>query len=73
MNTENKANDLTKLEYALIHSTWQPSKEDIESTVRMEKFRNPYNDYGKPRLHSYQEIVNLLRIKHFTELLNNIK
>ena len=60
---------LTKLEYALIHSTWEPSKADIEGQAQRDRQKNPHNEPGKPALRSYAEIVRDLKIEHFKVLL----
>lgn len=71
-NTNNPANELTKLEYALIHSNWEPDKEDIEREYRYDKNLNPYNEPQKEKLRSQKEIVRELKYNHFSALLNNI-
>lgn len=70
-NQNQSAIGLTKLEYALIHSSWEPSKDDIDCVVRRQRLANPHNDSYKPKLQSYFEIVNDLRRNHFIELLNS--
>ncbi len=72
-NSLNKATDLSKLEYALIHSSWMPSKEDVQAIITREHQLNPYNDNWKPKKHSNAEIVNNLRIKYFKQILNNLE
>lgn len=63
-------NGLTKLEYALIHSTWEPSKESIEMEATRDRNKNPYNESNKPVLRSYLEIVRDLKIKYLQTLLS---
>ena len=71
-NANKPASELTKLEYALIHSTWQPSKEAFDMEVTRDRNKNPHNDSYKPKLRSAAEIVNDLRKAHFTQILNTI-
>lgn len=69
-NYNKPASELTKLEYALIHSTWEPAKHDIELQLNMETRANPYNDAHKPKRRSYSEVVRDLKIEHFKQLLS---
>lgn len=71
MNSELKASELTKLEYALIHSTWRPSEDDIKAVFERERRLNPHNDSYKPKLHSHKEIMHNLRLIYFRDILNN--
>lgn len=61
---------LSKLEYALIHSAYEPPKDAIEREVTRDRLLNPHNDSYKPKIRSYSEIVKELKIKYFSELLN---
>jgi len=65
-------NGLTKLEYALIHGHYEPSKSDIDTQVTRDRLANPHNDSYKPRLRSYNEIVNGLKISYYKELLTQL-
>lgn len=61
---------LSKLEYALIHSTWEPSNDDINAQARIDRNRNPYNESNKPALRTNSEIIRDLKISYFKTLLN---
>lgn len=65
------ANKLTKLEYALIHSTWEPSKIDVDDEILRDRCKNPHNEPGKQRLRSSYEIARDLKIQHWKTILNS--
>ena len=69
-NAASSASELTKLEYALIHSPWEPSEQDIQTQVRRDKDINPYNDNHKPKLRSCSQIIKDLKVNHFKEILS---
>ncbi len=68
-NYNKPSSELTKLEYALIHSNWYPTKDDIETQGRYDKQRNQYNEPHKPPLRSQSEIIKDLRTDHFKLML----
>ena len=69
-NSNKPASELTKLEYALIHSAWHPSTDDIETELRRDKAINPYNEPHKKKLRSRKEVILELTIAHFKALLS---
>jgi hypothetical protein len=72
-NYNKLASQLSKLEYALIHSTWEPTKDDVNAEFQRDRNKNPYNEPHKPKLRSYSEVVKDLKITHFKTLLTNGK
>jgi hypothetical protein len=66
----NAQEGLSKLEYALIHGNWEPSKQDIDMEVTRDRNKNPHNDSYKPRLRSYHEIIRDLKKQYYTTLLS---
>lgn len=63
---------LTKLEYFLIHSAWEPDQADISMEIMRDHNRNPFNENDKPARRSRSEIVADLKIKHAREILDRI-
>lgn len=63
---------ITKLEYFLAHSTWEPSKDDVSFECQRDRNLNPYGEPHKPRQRSLSEIIADLKIKHAEEILNRI-
>lgn len=71
MENENQlAEKLTKLEYAMIHSSWMPSDADVNAEYSRDRQKNPYNESHRPRLRSQREIINDLRIAYFKGILS---
>lgn len=69
-NINKPASELTKLEYALIHSNWEPKEEEVERIRAEEKKKNPYNQPHVGPLHRrVSEVVKDLKLKYFTLLL----
>lgn len=61
---------LNKLEYALIHGNWEPSKQEIDMETTRDRNRNPHNYPDKPALRSYHEIIRDLKKQYYTTLLS---
>lgn len=61
---------LTKLEYALISSSWEPSESDIDIQIKTDRAKNPHNDSYKPKLRSRTEIILDLKIEYHKLLLS---
>lgn len=64
------ASEMTKLEYALIHSNWEPSKEDMDREIRRDKDKNPFNYSNLPKPRGYTQISIDLKVEYIKKLLN---
>jgi hypothetical protein len=60
---------LTKLEYFLANSPWEPDKSDIDAEIARDRNKNPHNDSHKPRIRGYAEIVIDLKINNALSIL----
>lgn len=60
---------LTKREYFLCHSTYEPSSKEIALEETRDRNRNPHNDFGKPKRRSLDEIIAELKLKKVDALL----
>lgn len=68
-NYDKKSSELTKLEYALIHSNWEPEKDSIDTEFYKDRNRNPYNEPHKTPLRSRGEIIRDIKVAYFKLLL----
>lgn len=67
-----KLSGLTRLEYAVIHSTYEPSQSDIDGAYQRDKMKNPHNEPNKPPIRSRVEIIADLKIGAAKILLKRI-